>query len=265
MLLMWIRRNKYKLMVFIIGLYLLVDVAAHKGLTRLLFPKTFPVYRINDGNPQNKHILINKNKEWVKAVNTKELLNKVTRDAGGIEADIYFNPEKNIFEVHHDPGVETGFDLEDLFNGRAANGLQGSVWIDLKNLDDSNHVAAVSLLSGLRNKYDLHNKVLVESGRADLLGLFSDSGFYTSYYVPLFNPYLINDDEIRHWVDSLSNVLNRSTVNALSGYYFQYPFLHLYFPKYPVLTWAEKGKFSLVNWLFRRKLANAGEIFIVLY
>ena len=40
-MLKWIAQNKYKLMAFIIGLYLLVDVLQHKGQARVLFPKNF--------------------------------------------------------------------------------------------------------------------------------------------------------------------------------------------------------------------------------
>jgi len=144
-------------------------------------------------------------------------------------------------------------------------GLKASTWLDLKNLDDSNYNAAVSALTDLRNKYGLTNKLLVESNRADLLTAFSDSGFFTSYYTPMFNPYQVTDEEIKHWVDSLSSVISKSKVNALSGYYFQYPFLHHYFPNYPVLIWSANDRFSLVNWLFKKRIAGSKEVFIALY
>lgn len=265
MLLKWIFKNKYKLMVLIIMLYLFADIVMHKGLARVLLPKTFPAYKTNNDNPQSNSILINTGKEWIKAVNTKELLDLVERSATGIECDVYYNHEKNIFEVHHDPGESTGFELNELLKEYKKKQLQASIWLDLKNLDDSNYSFAVNALANMRSKYQLTNKVLVESGRADLLTIFSDSDFYTSYYTPLFNPYQINDEEMKHWADSLSIVLARSNVNAVSGYYFQYPFLHHYFPNYPVLTWAANDRLSLVNWLFKKKAASAKEIFIVLY
>ena len=40
-----IAQNKYKLMAFIIGLYLVVDVLQHKGQTRVLFSKDFQIGR----------------------------------------------------------------------------------------------------------------------------------------------------------------------------------------------------------------------------
>lgn len=252
-------------MVLIVGLYLFADVASHRGLTRVLFPKTFPAYNIDSSTPQNKNTLINLNKEWVKAVNTKELLEKISPASSGIECDVYFNDEKNVFEIHHDPGVATGFTLDKLLEVYRKKELQASIWVDFKNLDDSNAKQALTALSDLRNKFKLTNKILVESGRADLLGTFSDSGFYTSYYIPLFNPYLISEDETKQWVDRISAVIKRSKVSAISGYYFQYPFLHQYFPNYSILTWATDEPLSLVNWLFRQKVSSAREVFIILY
>ena len=139
MLLKWIFKNKYKLMAIIIGLYLLADVMQHKGLTRVLLPKTFPVYKTDTSHPQNKNVLINKNKEWVKAVDSKDLLNKIDSTASGIECDVYFDRQKKIFDVHHDPGNSTGLNLDELLNQYNKRSLQASVWLDLKNLDDSNY------------------------------------------------------------------------------------------------------------------------------
>ena len=265
MLLKWIFKNKYKLMAIIIGLYLVADIVQHKGQARVLVPRTFISYKVDTSGPENEHGIINKGKAWIKAVNTKELLANVDVKTSGIECDVYFNPGKNIFEIHHDADKPTGFILNDLLDDYLKMKLQASIWLDFKNLDDSNCHAAVSALTVLRNQYGLREKILVESGRADLLPLFSDASFFTSYYIPLFNPYLISDDETKHWVDSISSVLTRSKVNALSGYYFQYPFLHNYFPVYPLLTWADNDRFSLVNWLFKRKVASAKEVFIILY
>lgn len=252
-------------MVLIVGLYMFADVATHRGLTRVLFPKTFPAYNIDSIIPQNKNTLINSNKKWTKAVNTKELLDKIGPENSGMECDVYFNNEKNVFDIHHDPGKSTGFTLDKLLEEYSRKELKASIWIDLKNLDDSNAKHALTALSDLRNKFRLTDKILVESGRADLLGTFSDSGFYTSYYIPLFNPYLINEDETKQWVDRISAVIKHSKVSAISGYYFQYPFLHHYFPDYPILTWAADEPLSLVNWLFKKKASSAKEVFIILY
>ncbi len=260
-----IAHNKYKLMAFIIGLYLVVDVLQHKGQARLLFSKNFPAHNIDAGIPQSKRTLLNTNKNWKKGINTKELMNALDADAAGFECDVYFDTAKNSFDVHHDEDKSIGLDLNILLELYEQKKLTSSIWLDLKNLNDANSKAVLFSLIQIRNKFNLQNKLLVESNRADLLTEFSDSGFYTSYYVPMFNPYQINNAELKFWTDSMSSVLKKAKVNALSGYYFQSSFLQHYFPEYPVLIWAANGRFSLVNYLFKRKINRNKTIFIALY
>ncbi|MEO7307568.1 MAG: hypothetical protein ABIR78_11360 [Ferruginibacter sp.] len=261
-----VAQNKYKLMAFIIGLYLLVDVLQHKGQTRLLFRKSFPEVKQQTQFPQSMSILINKDKTWKKAVNTKEQMNELNPDIKGFECDIYFDTASaRSFDVHHDPGKSIGYSLDDLLQLYRQKNLQASIWLDIKNLDDLTAPVILQSLIELRNKYQLHNKILVESSRADLLTAFSDSGFYTSYYTPMFNPYQMDDAALISRADSISAVLKNSRVNALSGYYFQYPFLHHCFANYPLLIWVANDRFSLVNWLFKRKIARSKAVFIALY
>ena len=261
----WIAQNKYKLIAAAIGAYLLIDLVVHKGLVRVLIPKTFPVYKMQASHPQNNNTLINTNAAWAKAINTIALMNKVDKESSGLECDIYFDLDKNGFDVHHDEDKSIGLSLDNLLQAYHDRGLQASVWLDFKNLDTVNAYHSLTELIRLRKKYSLTNKILVESSKATLLKRFSDSGFFTAYYTPMFNPYLISDDAIGHWVDSLSAVINNSAVNALSGYYFQYPFLHRYFPNYPILIWSPNDKFSLVNWWYKRKIAADKAVFIALY
>lgn len=105
----------------------------------------------------------------------------------------------------------------------------------------------------LRNKYNLKNKILVESNNVDLLKPFGDSSFFTSYYTPYFNPYLMDKDSIKKLVVNLAEVIKDSRVDALSGYYFQYPLLHKYFPKFPLLIWSPNYRWSVVNQIYKRK------------
>ena len=265
MLLNQLRQNKYKIMAGLLVLYLVADLVLHKGLVRVMIHKNFPDYTINSSLPKNNNKLINTGKVWVKAVNTMALMNEIDKQSSGLECDVYFDSEKGIFDVHHDEDKSKGLNLDDLLKVYNDRGLHASVWLDFKNLDTGNVKQSFSTLLSLRNKYRLREKVLVESSKAELLMPFGDSGFYTSYYTPLFNPYLAGEDSLKHWVDSLTVVMNRSSVNALSGYYFQYPFLHRYFPKYPLLIWSPNDRFSLVNWCYKWQISNAPEVFIGLY
>lgn len=259
-----IAQNKYKLMACIIGLYLLVDVLQHKGQTRVLFPKDFTEAKQEALLPQSKATLINNDKNWKKGVNTKERMNDFAENAVGFECDIYFDSVARSFDVHHDPDKSTSYSLDSLLQLYQQKNLISSMWLDIKNLDDSNTGSVLQALIELRNKYKLHDKILIESGRANLLSTFSDSSFFTAYYVPFFNPYQTNEKATKFWADSIASEINHAKINALSGYYFQCSFLRHYFPNYPVLTWVDKSPFSLVNLLFCNRISADKSIFIVL-
>jgi hypothetical protein len=81
----------------------------------------------------------------------------------------------------------------------------------------------------------------------------------------MFNPYQISKDEMKYRADSISTIIKTARINALSGYYFQYPFLQHYFPEYPVLIWADNAPFSLENKLFKQKIAGTKSDYIALY
>jgi hypothetical protein len=259
-----IGQNKYKVMAFIVGLYLLVDVLQHKGQARVLFPKDFPAGEGHILQPQSKSTIININKNWKKGINTIEKLNELKVETPGFECDVYFDTATKIFDVYHDPGKSKGLGLDNLLQRYQQKKLTASIWLDIKNLDEGSSTTALRSLIELQKKYSLQNKILIESGRAHLLSAFSDSGFFTSYYVPSFNPYKINEAKTALWGDSISAVISKTKVNALSGYYFQSGFLRHYFPQYPVLTWVDNVDFSLVNLLFQQKINSDRSIFIVL-
>lgn len=256
--------NKYKLMVIIIALYLGVDVWMHKGQTRMLLPKIFGETSYAALKPQSKAILINTNKNWKKGINTPALINKLDEHTAGFECDVYFDTEQNVFSVHHDAGKPSGFTLDSLLKIYQHKKLSSSIWLDVKNLADSNATKALQVLAALRGRYDLQNKLLVESAQAGLLTSFSDSGFFTSCYVPFFNPYQADKKKGELMADSIASAIGQAKINALSGYYFQQPFLHHYFPQYPVLIWTDHTSVSLVNYLFRRKMTANKSVFILL-
>lgn len=264
MLLKWIVRNKYKLMALILGGYLLVDIMQHKGLTRVLLPKKFPLPTETE-LPRPHKRLINRGKEWAKAIDSKESLKNLPDNTAGFETDVYFNLNGNYFDVHHDRSVKTEFYLDSLLQLYQQRKLSASIWLDFKNLGDSNNREAFAELLRLRNKYQLTGKLLVESNRADLLAPFSDSGFYTAYYTSPFNPYTCDNDSIQRRVVAIRSILSQSRVDAITGYYYEYPFLAHYFPNYDVLIWMPNDRWSLVNWLFRRKVMADSAVFITLY
>lgn len=261
----WIARNKYTLMALIPGLYLVADIMLHKGLTRVLLPKNFPAVIQNDTLTPGKHELVVTGKTWAKAVNTLGQLQELDPGIPGFECDVYYRLSGDYFDIHHDAWAPGALKLDSLLMYYQQRGMKSNIWLDFKNLRDSNYQAALVNLEGLQKKYGLSHKILVESGRADLLKTFSDNGFYTVYYPPAFNPYLLQEDSLRYWAGFISRQLQNRSIDAVSGYYYQYPFLKFCFPRHAILTWSNRAPFSLINRFFRWKINGDQRVPICLY
>ena len=261
----WVKRNKYKLMVLIPGLYLLVDGLVHKGMVRVMLPVSFPLFQETSIRPTVKNKLDFDGKEWIKAVNTTASIKELPVSTPGFECDVYFVRSGNYFDVHHDKNTSQGIRLDSLLDIYQSRRMRSCIWLDLKNLRDSIKTEACTELMRLRNKYGLMNKLLVESNHPEFLQPFSDSGVFTVYYTPYFNPYKVKDNVLRQHVDRVTSNITKYPINGLSGYYFQYPYLHHYFPNYPLLIWSSNDRFSFVNWLFRKTILAEKAVMIDLH
>ena len=258
--------NKYTLSVFILLAILATDILLHKGMSRVILPENFTDKR----SPQEAvkrcdQLLEIKGKRWMKAVNTPARARALDSSINGIEMDVYFDTAANTFFVYHDSTGISTTTTEDIFLILQESNIHFSVWLDFKNLNKKNQQASLEYLSSLKNRFRLDKKLLVESSDPSLLQLFCDSGYYTSYYVPFFNPYRENEEELIQHIDTLTALLDKYPVSALSGYYFQTPFLKKFFPAFPILTWTDDSRISVVSRVFNRRLEKDPQVQIVLH
>jgi hypothetical protein len=257
--------NKYTLSVIILVSCLLADIILHKGMSRAIITDNFTSKRNPVKLPVCTQMLIQKSKQWVQAVNTTERISRLPATTDGFEMDVYFDPSKNHFEVYHDSSNVSRALADELLEIYSRRKLSSSIWIDFKNLTPANSAAALQNLILVREKYHLQNKIIVESSDAQSLRRFCDSGFFTSYYVPFFNPYLLKEDELIQKIDFITQHIRQYPSSALSGYYFQYPVLKKFFPGYPLLTWTSNSNISIVANVFNLHLKNDPQVKIVLY
>lgn len=258
--------NKYTLSVFILLAILATDVLLHKGMSRVILPEKFTDKR----QPQKDLPICTadlqvKGKKWVKAINTPVQVLALDSNVNGLEMDVYFDTAQNEFRVYHDSTALSETTIEDVLDVVKERRLSVSTWLDFKNLSQHNKSQALKYLSGLKEKYNLGKRLIVESSDIVSLKTFCDSGFFTSYYVPFFNPYSLKENQMIAILDTMSADLKRYPVTALSGYYFQVPFLKKYFPVFPLLTWTEDSKVSLVNIYFNHQLENDKQVMVILH
>ena len=220
----------------------------------MLLPKDFGTNDSPNTVARSQNNLASTNKRWLKAINTPGLMEKIPAATSGIEWDVYFDTTARCFRIFHDSSaISNNTDLI-LLNVYERRKLQSCIWFDFKNLRKENSSLALTHLIDVREKYHLQNKMIIESSSPGLLQNFIANGFYTSYYVPFFNPYQLEKNSLDSLINIISSNLNSYRVSAISGYYFQYPFLKKYFPELPILTWIDKSHFSIVGSIFRAKL-----------
>ena len=257
--------NKYTVSVLILLCLLLADIILHKGMSRVMIPSAFSDKIVPVSLPICDQPLLQKDKHWVKAIDNIELMKKLPANTAGIECDVYFDIQKDHFEVYHDSSAPSTLNLDSLLALYASKKLNANIWLDFKNLTGENEAPSLQEINRLRNKYKLFNQVIVESHNPAYLKSFCDSGYFTSYYVPAFNPYQASESELIQFADSIRNNLKKYPTSALSGYYFQYPVLKKFFPNYPILTWADNASISIVSYVFSRQIENEESIKVILY
>lgn len=257
--------NKYTLSVIIIIGCLLADIILHKGMSRVIMPESFTKKR----KPQNlavcSQILIQKSKRWIQGMNTLERIKKLSPGTDGFEMDVYFDTSKKHFEAYHDSSDIARLDVDSILLKYKEKNLDASIWFDFKNLTTANAGQSLQKFIEIRDRFELGNKMIIESPDAKSLRQFCDSGFFTSYYIPFFNPYMISENELILQIDYIAGQMKLYPASAMSGYYFQYPVLKKYFPSYPILTWTSNSNISLVANMFNIHLKNDMQIKIVLY
>ena len=258
-------QNKYTVSALILLALLGADILLHKGMSRVMLPASFTEKAAPLNNNPCRQLLVSKEKKWTKAVNTISQLNALAATTAGIECDVYFDSSCHCFRVYHDSTSISSLTLDSLLPALQTKLPNASVWFDFKNLEEHNSNMSLQTMQALANKFQLQNKIIVESSTAKDLKQFCDSGFFTSYYIPYFNPYEINEEELLHQIDSIKNNLQQYPSSAVSGYYFQYPILKRFFPKYPILTWVDKSYVSIVSYFFNRQLQQDESIRIVLF
>lgn len=214
---------------------------------RNLLPELSPVH----SDPRKDSTCCNernfRDKEWIHRINSKERLKIMSEKYSGMEMDVVYDTLKNSFEVYHPPEKPNGFGLEDVFSN-TLNVNEHYFWLDFKNLDEAIQNSSCSKLAELAKRYNIRRNIIVESSNPEALKLFTDSGFYTSYYVPVFDLDSLSKEKVEMYYNEVKSRLGSSSVCALSGNYQQLPFMEKYFPDRDMLVWYLNEDRGLKYW-----------------
>ena len=229
-------------------------------LKYILFPLLlvfyFIFYQLNILDVSSDVFYDNSNKLWAHRILDPQKVNDLKEEFIGYEIDVFFNNDKNIFDVRHH-GVTNDIDLVTFLN-EIENLHLIKFWIDFKNLNSSNVESAIFTLDKIALEFDVKSNIIIESKNINLLSAFKAQGFFISYWLPSF-----------HVFKSVFNILNirddlrKYKPNAISMPYSSVLFYSKKFPNYPLHCWTNEMTSDLDK-IKIKKLSKKNNVKIIL-
>lgn len=120
-------------------------------------------------------------KIWLHRTNSIEKLHEFEQEYKNFECDVLFLTDSATFEIGHDE--PSGEPLKPYLDFLGAN-PDRELWLDLKNLNESNCIQAETTLTGLLAQRDVDkDQLIIESRDWKALHHFTQEGYYTSCYL----------------------------------------------------------------------------------
>lgn len=190
-------------------------------------------------------ILINNNevlrlvfstKVWAHKTNTPEKAKKKAARYSGIEIDVVFNENSNKFDVFHPPFNGYKCLLDEILIITTQN-KELIYWIDFKNLNKKNYLAALNELNKLALKYDFQQEqIIVESSNLKCLVPFQENGNKTSYYLPQ-KLSLVSSYEVNNKIGRIKKYIEEYNPSYISTNFTDYEIVKEHFPNHKKLFW----------------------------
>ncbi|WP_226064257.1 FAM151 family protein [Kaistella polysaccharea] len=175
-------------------------------------------------------------KIWAHRVNSIEKYEEARDLFSGVELDLVFNDLNNSFDVNHPPAESINLKLFDFLKSKKEYNNFG-LWLDFKNLNESNYHQSSIKLDSIVKKLNINNKnIIVESRKPIFLDAYVKKGFKVSYYLP---PDIANMKEEEFIIEStiINKLINSGKIDYISSDVNDYNFLKEKFPNTTIITW----------------------------
>lgn len=183
-------------------------------------------------------------KVYAHRVNSLEKLNAALNYFKGVELDLVYNKTKNNLEVNHPPAKTIGLDLE-TYLSKIPEGDYPFLWLDIKGLDTTNAYSILHKLDSLFEKRNYPKKqILVEALQPKALPAFFNSGYKTSYYLPI-GIRDKNKERLTQDLQTIKKILREQPELGISTSYKNYSIIREHFPNKEKYIWALSGTFNL--------------------
>lgn len=176
-------------------------------------------------------------KLWAHRNNTIEGAVENLKEFKGIEFDVVFSRGTDFFDIRHDIVADPSkINLDDYFSA-ISNPSDYYYWIDFKNLNIFNDGKSADRLFYIAEKYNIIDKIIVESKNIKALQKFVDKGFNVSWWISTFDFKLSELEVENKQAYKILQELNDIEINAFSCHYPMYEFLNFYFPNTNIHIW----------------------------
>lgn len=202
-------------------------------------------------------------KIWLHRTNSIEKLHEFEQEYKNFECDVLFLTDSATFEIGHDE--PSGEPLKPYLDFLGAN-PDRELWLDLKNLNESNCIQAETTLTGLLAQRDVDkDQLIIESRDWKALHHFTQEGYYTSCYLDIPHIDKLSDAECLHRLDSIQQIAHSGAVSALSFPASYYAFLRNLDFSVDLLTWEHRRwAWQLPFFSRSRAILKDGRIKVVL-
>ena len=204
------------------------------------------------------------NKVWGHRTNSIEKLEN--SDFDGVELDVVFYSEKNIFDVNHPPEKSNNINLERYLKSGKGNGIT-NYWIDFKNLSSDNKFKALNRLNAIINKHNINpQNIIIESTHPQWIKSFTENGYKTAYYLPQ-NLNTLNSIEISNMIIHIKEELDISNTTYISSSYNDYKIITQYFPDQKKIFWfnvyGSNNKIKVRFLLYQILMDNSVDVLLI--
>jgi heptose-I-phosphate ethanolaminephosphotransferase len=122
---------------------------------------------------------------WAHRVDTLGKMMESARTFSGVEIDVVYDAESRSLLVNHPPTPPSGLALDTLLAYAHRLNPQLSVWLDLKNFNETNAARVLEALEQLDRAYAIRARTLVETDHTGpAAAALRAAGYRSSYYLP---------------------------------------------------------------------------------
>lgn len=194
--------------------------------------KTVTVYIFN---PYKFEYVGYQSKVWAHRVNSVDKLNYTQKFYSGVELDVVFDSVSNTFDVNHPPDSSINLNLDTYFS--EITNKEVKLWLDFKNISETNAQKSVEVLDRLAKKHRLKNEnILIESTEIHNLQIFKLKDFKTSFYLPQLVG-LTDESTLLPTIDSIKQLLVKYPTSGISCNVNAYEVVNKYFKNEKKYLW----------------------------